>query len=58
MIFKSLVFMTLGGPGAHRRKSVGSKMKEEKRIYCGFKNFMKALKLPMKVFPFPENFTE
>jgi hypothetical protein len=48
----------LGGPGAHRRKSVGSKMKEEKRIYCGFKNFMKALKLPMKVFPFPENFTE
>lgn len=33
-------------------------MKEEKRIYCGFKNFMKALKLAMKAFPFPENFTE
>lgn len=50
--------MTFGGTWDHRRKSVGSKMKEEKRIYCGFKNFMKALKLAMKAFPFPENFTE
>lgn len=38
-----------------RMKSIGSKVKRGKKIYCGSENVRKALKLTRRIPPYPEN---